>query len=74
MFGRVHIEMAAFETIGHLLDGSGWAGALVQANVAPPGTADSFHRVTRGAHPTSVPDHSKQLLSPSAKRLLSVLQ
>ena len=46
MFGGLHIEMAAFKTIGSLLDSSGWTGALVQANVATPGTADSFLRVT----------------------------
>ena len=46
MFGGLHIEMAAFKTIGNLLDSSGWTGALVQANVATPGTADSFLRVT----------------------------
>ena len=46
MFGGPHIEMAAFKTIGHLLDSSGYTGALVQANVATPGTADSFVRVT----------------------------
>ena len=46
LFGGLHIEMAAFKTIGNLLDSSGWVGALVQANVASPGTADSFLRVT----------------------------
>ena len=39
MFGGLHIEMAAFKTIGHLLDNSGWTGALVRANVPTPGTA-----------------------------------
>ena len=47
--------MAAFKTIGNLLDSSGWTGALVQANVATPGTAESFLCVnhvmrTRRAH------------------------
>ena len=46
MFGGLHIEMAALKEIGNLLDSSGWAGALMQANVATPGTADSFRRVT----------------------------
>ena len=45
IFGGLHIEMAAFKTIGDLLDGSGGVGALVQSNVATPGTADSFLRV-----------------------------
>ena len=42
MFGGLHIEMAALKTLGDLLEGSGWSGALVQASVATPGTADSF--------------------------------
>ena len=49
MFGELHVEMAAFRTIGHLLDSSEWAGGLVQAKVATLGTADSFLCVT---HPT----------------------
>lgn len=49
MFGGLHIEIAAFKTIGNLLESSGWTGALVQANVASPGTADSF---LRAAHAT----------------------
>ena len=59
MFGGLHIEMAAFKTIGNLLDSSGWTGALVQANVATPGTAESFLCVThmtrtRQAHQITV--------------------
>ena len=55
MFGGLHIEMAALKTLGDLLEGSGWTGALVQANVASPGTADSFLKAshvtrTRRAH------------------------
>ena len=46
MFGGLHIEMAPLKAIGNLLDGSGWAGALVHANVATAGIADSFRRVT----------------------------
>ena len=38
--------MAAFKTIGNLLDSSGWPGTLVQANVATLGTAESFLCVT----------------------------
>ncbi len=52
MFGGLHIEMASLKT---LLEGSGWTGALVQASVAAPGTADSFLKAshvtrTRRAH------------------------
>jgi len=46
MFGGLHIEMAALKTIGDWLQGSGWAQALVQANIATVGTADSLYRAT----------------------------
>ena len=42
MFGGLHIEMAAFKTIGNWLYGSGWTSALVEADVTTPGTADYF--------------------------------
>ena len=42
MFGGLHIKMAALKTLGDLLEGSGWTGALVQAGVATSGTADLF--------------------------------
>ena len=46
MFGGLHVEMTALETIGKWLEGSVWTSALVQANVASSGTADSFHKAT----------------------------
>jgi len=75
MFGGFHIEMAAFKTIGNLLDSNGWSGTLVEANCATPGTADSFLRIThvtrtRRAHQ----DRGKQLESSSAESLLGLLQ
>ena len=45
--------MASLATIGDLLDGSGWTHALAQANIATPGTAESFLKtthVTRARH------------------------
>ena len=53
--GGLHIELAALKTLGDLLEGSGWTGALVTAKVASPGTADSFLKAahitrTRRAH------------------------
>ena len=42
MFGGLHIEMALWNTIGKLLEDSGWTNALCEAAVANPGTADSF--------------------------------
>ena len=55
MFGGLHIELAALKTAGHLLESSGWTGALVQAGVATSGKADSFLKAahitrTRRAH------------------------
>ena len=55
MLGGLHIEKAALSTVGDCLKGSGWASALVQADVTTPGTADSCLMVshitrTRRAH------------------------
>ena len=55
MFGGLHIEMAALKALGDLLENSGWTGALIQASLATPGTADSFLKAshvtrTRPAH------------------------
>lgn len=59
MFGGLHIEMSALKTIGDLLKGSGWVQALVQADIATTGTADSFLRAahvtrTRRVHQVTV--------------------
>ena len=53
--GGLHIEMAAWKTIGDWLEGSGWTDALVDSKVASAGTADSFLKCshvkkTRQAH------------------------
>ena len=55
MFGGLHIEMATLKTLGGWLQGSGWVQALVQADIATAGTANSFLRAahvtrTRRAH------------------------
>lgn len=55
LFGGLHIKMAALKTLGDWLQGSGWVQALVQAEIATSGTADSFLRAahvarTRRAH------------------------
>ena len=42
MFGSLHIEMAFLKVVGGWLEGSGWTSALVDTNVAIPGTAESF--------------------------------
>jgi len=46
MFGGLHTESAAFKALGEFLDGSGWVNALVNADIASPGTAESFLRVS----------------------------
>lgn len=42
MFGGLHIEMAALKTLGDWLQGSGLVQAIVQAEIATAGTAESF--------------------------------
>ena len=42
MFGGLHIEMAAFRSIGSLLTDSEWTSAISEAGVASSGTPDSF--------------------------------
>ena len=46
MFGGLHIEMTALKSIGSMLEGSGWTGALVEADIASSGSADSFLSAT----------------------------
>ena len=42
MFGGLHIEMAALKSVGSLLQSSGWTGAIVEAEIATSGTAESY--------------------------------
>eukprot|EP00732_Lithocolla_globosa_P004892 Lithocolla_globosa_v1_NODE_4732_length_1377_cov_11.537415.p1 type:complete len:225 gc:universal NODE_4732_length_1377_cov_11.537415:664-1338(+) len=52
-FGQLHLEAAFLSAFGDLLDGSGWISALVQAEVATSGTANSFLKashITRTRH------------------------
>ena len=51
--GGLHIEIAALTMVGDWLKDSGWVEALVQAEIASAGTADSFLKashVTRTRH------------------------
>ena len=55
MFGGLHIEMALWNTLGDVLEASGWTTALSEAEMARSGTADSFLKAshltrTRHAH------------------------
>ena len=42
ILGSLHIEMAALKALGKWLDGSGWKEALMKAEVASEGVAESF--------------------------------
>ena len=46
MLGELHIEMAAFELLGDWIDGRGWTSALVAAEAATGGVAESFIKAT----------------------------
>ena len=50
MFGGLHIEMAFLKVIGGWLEGSGWTTVLTDANVATPGTAESFFKAASVTH------------------------
>ena len=55
MMGGLHIEMALWNTLGDVLEASGWTDALTEAEVASSGIADSFLNIahltrTRHAH------------------------
>jgi len=55
MFGGLHIEMACFKLLGDLLRDCGWTTALLDADIATSGTAESFlscsnTKKTRQAH------------------------
>lgn len=49
MFGGLHLEMALWNTLGDLLESSGWSTALTEAEVASSGVAESF---TKASHLT----------------------
>ena len=46
MLGGLHINMALLKYLGDLLDVSVWTSAILHAQVASPGTADSFLKVS----------------------------
>ena len=59
ILGGLHVEMALWNMVGDLLQGSGWTTALHDAGVASAGTADFFLHAshltrTRHAHKVSV--------------------
>ncbi|XP_061894509.1 uncharacterized protein LOC133644183 [Entelurus aequoreus] len=59
MLGGLHTEMALWNTLGDLLEGSGWTTALIEAEVASSGMAESFLKAahltrTRHAHQVTV--------------------
>ena len=53
MFGGLHIELTALKALGKWLDSSGWVAALVHAEIASSGIANSFLKsshITRIRH------------------------
>ena len=46
MLGGLYREMTLWNTLGDVLEGSGWAAALTQADVASCGTADTYMKAT----------------------------
>ena len=46
MLGGLHTEMALWNTLWDVLEGSGWTAALTQADVASSDTADSYLKAT----------------------------
>ena len=66
MFGGLHIEMALQKVLGDWLEGSGWTNALVQADIAGSGTANSF---IHASHVTKT-RHAHQVTAASLYTLL----
>jgi len=62
LLGALHIEMAAWKTLGDWLAGSGWTDALEHAGAASSGAADSFLKAC----------HVKQTRYPANRNLHSV--
>ena len=59
MFGGLHIEMAVLKSLGTQLEDSGWTSTIVEAGLASPGTAESFHDCIKcHQDQTCPPDHS----------------
>ena len=46
MLGELHTKMALWNTLGDILEESGWTAELVEAEVASSGTAESFLKVS----------------------------
>lgn len=66
MFGGLHIEMAMLKLLGDWLEDSGWTNALVQADIASSGTANSFIHAN---HVTKT-HHAHQVIAASLYTLL----
>ena len=65
MLGGLHTEMALWNSLGDVLEDSGWTTALVEAEVASSGIAASFLKV---AHLTRT-RHAHQITLLALKRL-----
>ena len=58
LFAGFHIEKASFNTLGDLLDCSGWTEALVQAGIAPLEQPTSSSKSPMCAYSMGSPGHS----------------
>ena len=75
----IYIICVLFQLLGDWLEDSGWTDALIQANIASSGTADSFIRanhVTKTRHAHQVTDATlhtllKQAYSEDFKRMMA---
>lgn len=46
MFGGLHLEMGLWNVLGDLLESSGWTTAIIEAEIATSGVAESFLKVS----------------------------
>ena len=51
IFSGLHIEMTILKVLGDLLEGRGWTAALVQADIASTGAADSLLKASHVTRP-----------------------
>lgn len=67
IMGGLHIEMTMLKLLGDFLEGSGWMEAIVKAEIAHSGTAESF---IKGSH-VGKTRHAHQITSCALQALLS---
>ena len=63
MMGPLYTEMTALRTLGDWLENSGWCSALVEAEIASSGTAQSFLHTSHVSRTRST--HQVRIVKPS---------